>query len=304
MISNTVQIIEATKYVDLSGVGGDGIHNDWAKNQPSAANYQTFLEGPAFDSAGHLLCVDIVNGRIIQVDDERVPTVLIQYDGWPNGLAIHKDGRVFVADNRYGIMAFDPQSKKITPILTTYQGRAFKGVNDLTFDVWGNLYFTDQGTTGLHDPTGRLFRLSKEGSCDCLLDNIPSPNGLVVAEGGSVIYLAVTRANAVWRVPFTPDGRVVKVGNYVQTSGGWGPDGLALLKDGGLAIVHNGLGAVWLTDPFGSITTAVRCPEGRLVTNVAFGGTGCQTMYITEVTTNSIWAAEVGREGEPIFSSL
>ena len=32
----------------------------------------------------------------------------------------------------------------------------------------GDIYFTDQGQTGLHDPTGRVYRLSPEGRLDCL----------------------------------------------------------------------------------------------------------------------------------------
>src|SRR5690606_37819119 len=100
----------------------------------------------------------------------------------------------------------------------------FKGVNDLFFAANGDLYFTDQGQTGLQDPTGRLFRLRADGRLDCLLDNVPSPNGLVMNLEETALYLAVTRANAIWRVPLLRDGGTTKVGNFVQLTGGWGPD--------------------------------------------------------------------------------
>ena len=82
----------------------------------------------------------------------------------------------------------------------------FKAVNDLFFASNGDLYFTDQGLTGLHDPTGRVFRVRAGGQIDCLLDNIPSPNGLVLDPSETILYVAVTRANAIWRVPLMRDG--------------------------------------------------------------------------------------------------
>jgi hypothetical protein len=53
-------------------------------------------------------------------------------------------------------------------------------VNDLTFASNGDLYFTDQGQTGMHDSTGCVYRLRANGQVDRVLDNVPSPNGLVL----------------------------------------------------------------------------------------------------------------------------
>ncbi len=48
----------------------------------------------------------------------RVMSALSQeYDGEPNGLKIHKDGRVFIADYRNGIMLLDPSSGSVTPFV-------------------------------------------------------------------------------------------------------------------------------------------------------------------------------------------
>jgi hypothetical protein len=38
--------------------------------------------------------------------------LVIQYDGWPNGLKFHKDGRVFIADYKKGLLALDPQTAR------------------------------------------------------------------------------------------------------------------------------------------------------------------------------------------------
>jgi gluconolactonase len=67
----------------------------------------SFLEGPSFDRTGNLYLVDIPYGRILSVSPEGVWRVVTEYDGWPNGLKIHRDGRIFIADHRRGIMQLD-----------------------------------------------------------------------------------------------------------------------------------------------------------------------------------------------------
>src|SRR3546814_12662499 len=91
------------------------------------------------------------------------------------------------------------------------------------------MYCTDQGLTGLHDPTGRVFRRRADGRLDCLVDTVPSPNGIVLDREEAHLFVAVTRANQVWRIPLPTDGGTFKVGVFVQLSRGLGgPDGPAL----------------------------------------------------------------------------
>src|SRR5690606_41554385 len=117
-------------------------------------------------------------------------------------------------------------------------------VNDLVFASNGDMYFTDQGMTGWHDQTGRVFRRRANGQVECLMDNSPSPNGLVLDPEESMLYVAVTRANAIWRLPFARDGSITKAGTFIQMSGGGGPDGMAIDEEGNLAVAHVGMGAV------------------------------------------------------------
>ena len=173
------------------------------------------------------------------------PAASAEYDGWPNGLKFHRDGRAFIADHKRGIMQFDPASGAVTPVLEEVRREGFKGTNDLVFARNGDLYFTDQGQTGLQDPTGRVYRLSTSGQVNCLLDNIPSPNGIVLSPDEKTLFIAVTRANQVWRLPLHPDGTTSKVAAFLTLSGGLaGPDGLAIDEAGGLAVAHCGLGAI------------------------------------------------------------
>jgi gluconolactonase len=72
-----------------------------------------FLEGPAFDRAGNLYVVDLAFGRIFKVSPQGEFDVALEYDGEPNGLAIHKDGRIFIADHKQGILYV--KDRKIVP---------------------------------------------------------------------------------------------------------------------------------------------------------------------------------------------
>ena len=119
----------------------------------------------------------------------------------------------------------------------------------------------------------------------------------------TMLYVAVTRGNCVWRVPFTHDGKATKVGVYVQLSGGWGgPDGLALDEDGNLTVAHVGLGSVWIFDKHGEPRFRVRSCAGMHTTNVAYGGPDNRTLYITESGTGSILFADLPTAGKPMYS--
>ncbi|MFC7397337.1 SMP-30/gluconolactonase/LRE family protein [Chelatococcus sp. GCM10030263] len=277
--------------------------NEWVRFQPAGGPPSSLLEGPSFDEDGNLWCVDLPNGRIYRITPDGTFHVVTQYDGWPNGLKFHKDGRVFIADHKHGIMVLDPVNGKVEPYLVRANLERFKAVNDLFFAANGDLYFTDQGLTGLHDPTGRLFRVAPDGRVSCLLDNVPSPNGLVMNLDESMIYLAVTRGNCVWRVPLLADGGVAKVGVFVQLSGGWGgPDGLALDAEGRLFIAHVGMGSVWVVDRFGEPVYRIRSCAAMHTTNLAFGGPEGRSLFITESGSATILKAELDVPGKPMFS--
>jgi gluconolactonase len=257
----------------------------------------SFLEGPSFDRAGNLYVVDLAWGRIFKVSPKGDFDVVIEYDGEPNGLAIHKDGRIFIADHKQGILALE--DGKIVPVVSRHHQQRFKGPNDLTFDSLGNLYFTDQGVSDMADPSGCVYRYSADGKLQRLANNLPSPNGVVV--DGNMVFVAVTRGNAVWRLPLAPDGSVVRMGVFLHLSGGRGPDGMAMDEKGGLAVAQVDFGAVRIFDHRGEALYRVQSCASDMVTNVAYQG---DTLYITDSGSGSILRAKVPVPGRTLFSHL
>lgn len=277
----------------------------WVEANRPGERLGSFLEGPSFDREGRLYVTDIPYGRIFRISAAGDWVLIADYDGWPNGLKIHKDGRVFIADHRLGIMELAPDSGAVTPVLTHRRSESFKGVNDLVFDRRGRLYFTDQGQTGLQDPSGRVFRFDLESRrLDCLIDRCPSPNGLVLSPDERVLFVAMTRGNAVWRLPLAPDGGVTKVGIFVQLAGGIaGADGLAIDQEGSLAVCDVGNGCVWIFSKWGEPLFRIRaCSSGRATTNLAYGGPENRQLFVIESETGSILKARLKVPGQPMFS--
>jgi len=262
----------------------------------------SILEGPSFDREGNLLVVNVSYGQVFKIAPSGDVTLLAEYDGEPNGLKIHKDGRIFIADHRLGLVQLDPHSGKTSVVVGSALHEPFKGLNDLVFNSVGDLYFTDQGESDLHHPDGRVWVLRASGHVQLVIDRLPSPNGIVVTPDDRFLYVAVTRANAIWRVPLRRDGTLGRVGNWIQLSGGAGPDGMALDESGGIAVAHAGMGSVWLFDHRGRPVAEIPAPKGLMTTNVAFGGPQRHTLYITEADTRSILRAELPVAGLTMYS--
>lgn len=275
----------------------------WIEVRRRGVHTHSFLEGPSFDRSGNLYVVDLAYGRIFRISPEGDFTLVADYDGEPNGLKIHRDGRIFVADHRLGLLLLDPETGSLTPYVDRPLLESFKGLNDLVFASDGALYFTDQGETGVNDPTGRVYRLSPEGRLELLLDNVPSPNGIALSPEETQLYVAATRGNCVWRVPIETTGQISRAGVFIQLSGGMaGPDGIAVDERGGLIVCINGLGTVWVFDHLGEPRLRVRSPEGLSTTNCAFGGSSNKTLFVTESMSGSILAADLDVAGLQLFS--
>ncbi len=271
-----------------------GVRSEWADANRPGVPTDCFIEGPSFDAHGDLYIVDIPFGRIFRIAPDGAWSLVVEYEGWPNGLKIAADGRILVADYMHGIMELDARTGRVTPVLTARNSESFRGCNDLHLASNGDIYFTDQGQTGLHDPRGRVYRLRSDGRLDCLIDTGISPNGLVLDPSETVLFVAMTRDNAVWRLPLMKDGSVSKVGRFCSLFGTSGPDGMTMDVTGRLFVAHASLGHVFVFAPNGELIARIKSCAGSICTNVAIGGAGKDRLYITESATGSVLVADLG----------
>jgi gluconolactonase len=296
------QDIGTEVFAELPGEYRKVRHSPWSDQRRGGLPVHSFLEGPSFDRAGNLYVTDIPFGRIFRIAPDRRVELVAEYDGEPNGLKIRADGRIFITDYANGLMELDPVRGTVTSVLGRRYSERFSGLNDLFFAKNGDMYFTDQGRTGWQDPTGRVYRMDACGRLDCLLQSGINPNGVVTNLDESVLYVAMTNANAVWHFALMPDGGTTAVGTRIQLSGGIGPDGLALTADGGLVVAHPGMGAVWVFNKRGEPVYRVNSCGSDLVTNIAFGGGDMKTLYITDSGSGQVLRAWLPVAGRPMHS--
>jgi len=279
----------------------------WADANQGGKAIDSFLEGPVFnpfDGLGNLYVTDIPFGRIFKITSQGAWSLVAEYDGEPNGMKFLDVNTLLITDYKNGLVKLDVNTGKATPFLARRNTESFKGVNDLTIAKNGDIYFTDQGQTGLHDPTGRVYRYAPQsGKLDLLLGNVPSPNGIVLSPDEKFLFIACTRGNCVWRMPLQADGSVSKTGQFFTSYGTSGPDGLAMAVDGRLLVANPGLGYVWAVSPRGEVDEVLHAPkvDGKLaavsLTNLAFGGTDNKTIYCTDSSNGRILMARMNVAG-------
>jgi len=260
-------------------------------NQKRGRPLDCFIEGPIIVAETNSLYVtDIPYGRIFARDlDTGEWSLVIEYDGEPNGLAWHPQRKqIIIADFKKGIFALDPFTKELTPVITRFNGEHFRGPNDVIVDGKGAIIFTDQGMTGLQDPSGRVYRLHPDGRMDVLLRNCPSPNGLVLDKSEDMLFVAMTRDNSVWHVPLYPDCTAQRTGRFSSYYGIGGPDGMTLDTEGNVFVVHSTLATVFVHRPNGEPLAKIVSTKGKSTTNLTWGGKDRKVLYITESETGTI----------------
>ncbi len=242
---------------------------EWSEANRRGSSARNFLEGPDISADGTLFCVDIPAGRILSVSSQGQWHVVCEYDGWPNGLKVQHHGQLLVADHKNGLVEVNPDTGTVSIVLGHRLSQQFLGVNDLHIDAERTVWFTDQGQTGLHDPTGRLYRWTSNGQLTCVLAGLPSPNGVRVSADGRELYVAITRDNSVWRAPLMASGEPSKVGRFASFYGPVGPDGIHIDSRKRLWVCLPGADTVWVLTPQGEVSRRIRFPEGAFPSNLA-----------------------------------
>jgi lactonase len=175
----------------------------WVQVDPSP---QIFLEGPAFDRKGNLFVSSIFDSRILKITPGKKVTTIFSKEGLlPDGIAIHKDGRLFIVCLTGKIIAINPDGSNLTYIEARYQGKPRSG-NDLVFDSQGNFYVTDFTGT-ISEPTGGVYRFSADlKTVKPVIEGLAMANGISLSPEGNVLWVSATASNRLIRLQLQEDG--------------------------------------------------------------------------------------------------
>ena len=204
------------------------------------------LEGPAFDRQGNLLFVDIYGGRVLRLSPDRVlTTVYTDAALQPAGIAVHRDGRIFVAAvgnfTAGRIIALGPNGgeQTIVPASAGYVP------NDLVFDSNGGFYFTDfRGTST--SPTGGVHYVSPDfAAITAVLPNMSAANGIALSPDGKVLWATEYCAGRLHRVDLKDAVTAARSGSAIPYHFvGRGPDSMRADADGNVYVAMNRQGRV------------------------------------------------------------
>lgn len=272
-----------------------------------------FPEGPVVMDDGSVIVVEIQSGTITRVKPNGRKQVIATPGGGPNGAAIGPDGALYVCNNggfewhkngkltipghkpaNYSggrIERVDISTGKVDILYTQCDDRPLRGPNDIVFDKQGGFWFTDHAKS-THDyrEWGALYYAKPDGShISAQIHQIMAPNGVGLSPDEKTVYYAETLSGRLFAGKIAKPGQLASSGGVV--AGGsfvGGPDGhvyfdsLAVQANGDICVATILNGGITTFTPKGkSKHTSLMQFGDLLVTNIAFGGKGMKTAYIT-----------------------
>lgn len=218
------------------------------------------LEGPAFDRQGNLLFLDIYAGRVLKLTPDRQLSVLhTEKDLHPAGLAIHKDGRIFIAAlgpigasgsfEAGSVIALDANGGNRQVIVPT-TGKYL--VDDLAFDSAGGIYFTDfRGSSTQHD--GGVYYVAPDfRAVSPVIPKLGAANGIAVSPDSKVIWASEFATGRIHRADMAAPGVLGRWGTSIPYQFiGRAPDSMRTDADGNLYVAAYHQGRLLVLSPGG-----------------------------------------------------
>ncbi len=291
-----------------------------------------FPEGPVVMADGSVIVVEIAAGQVTRINPKGKKHVIATTGGGPNGAAIGPDGALYVCNNggfewhKVGgllipghkpadysggrIERIDLSTGKIELLYTHCDGRPLRGPNDLVFDTKGGFWFSDHAkSTHDHREWGALYYAKADGShISTQIHQIMAPNGVGLSPDEKTVYYAETLSGRLYGAKIAKPGQLaanaglVPGGAYIgQPTGRKMFDSLAVQENGDVCVATLLEAGISTISPKGKVTfTDLKRFKDPLVTNIAFGGKGMKTAYITLSCTGKLVAMDWPKAGLPL----
>lgn len=260
------------------------------------------LEGAIFDPNGNLLVCDVTDRRVLRLTaDKQRSTIATVTDFAPGGLALHKDGRLFIAalDLEKGmgtIVAVSPDGSGMETIIAPNAGYL---PNDLVFDDRGGFYFTDfKGTATT--PEGGVYYASPDfRTVTPVLPHLAMANGVALSSDGKTLWATEFGRNLLHRIELADATTITTIGSAIPYHFiGPAPDSMRTDVDGNVYVAMYGQGRVLAFNkngiPIGQIVLPGREQGKNLLSTSLAIRPGGKELYA--VTSNA-----AGTEGATIF---
>ena len=268
----------------------DSVVAPGAKLEKLAGDFK-FTEGPTCDAHGNLFFVDQPNDRIMEWSVDGKLSTFLQPSGRANGMMFDAHGNLIAcADERNELWSIAPD-KKISVLVTNFNGHYLNGPNDVWIAPNGSLYLTDPfykrawwNHTTMALTNEEVFYLSPDRkNLTRVTDDLKKPNGITGTPDGKKLYVADIGAHQTWRYDIAADGSLTNKTFFCAL----GSDGMTIDAEGNLYLTGKG---VTVFDKTGKQLDHIDVPE-KWSANVCLGGTNRQTLFIT--ASESLYAIQL-----------
>ena len=241
----------------------------------------SFSEGPAVNKRGDIYFTDQPNDKIWKYDRKGRLSLFMDKTGRSNGLYFDQDGNLIsCADEKNELWSISPK-KKVTVLLSHFEGKRLNGPNDLWIDSKGGIYFTDPYYPREYwdrkqpEISGQKVYYLPKGKSQAVIveDSVVKPNGITGTPDGKYLYVADIQANKTYRYEISQDGSLKGRREFAPQ----GSDGMTLDNEGNLYITGQG---VTVYDSNGKKSGNIPVPS-KWTGNVCFGGKDRQMLFIT-----------------------
>ena len=286
------------------------------------------LEGPAFDGRGDLFFSDVYASRIYRMAADGKLSVFRADSGRTNGNTFDERGRLISCEGaeqgpggRRRIVRTDLTTGAVEVLTERYRGKRYNSPNDVVADAKGRVWFTDpfygDDRASLELDAEAVYRIDNDGAVTRVLSqpDVERPNGLALTPDGKTLYVVDSNTRPggnrkVWAFDVADDGAPGRRRLVFDFGRGRGGDGLRLDERGNLWVAagimfprHSGETAdvppgVYVLTPEGRLLGRIPIPED-LCTNVAFGGPGRKTLFVT--AGKSIYKVPLAVSGHALF---
>jgi sugar lactone lactonase YvrE len=256
-----------------------------------------YSEGPTWRNGEVLFC----SGALMRVDKDRMLHPFLEIN--PAGTFLNGDqGHVLIADNKNKAILELTPAGEVNVLAELHDGQTLRGLNDLTCDEKGNIYWSDPEGSSAAKPIGDIYRLSTDGRVDRIAGGLAFPNGLDVDPAGKYLYVIESQSKKILRylLPQEPHKLLPKPEVFYDL-GGSGGDGCAFDAAGNLWVTdfhrpETGKGRLTVLSPESKVLAYLPLPS-KVVSNITFGGPNRDEIFCTTGDPPGVFHAKVGVKG-------
>lgn len=223
------------------------------------------LEGAIFDNEDNLLFCDPSAGKVYRLDKDKRLNLVLETPGFaPSGLALSRDGRLFMTalnlDKKLGkIIALAPDGKTLETIIPVEAGFL---PNDLVFDKEGGFYFSDFRGSATR-PEGGVYYVSPQlKEITPVIPAMAQANGVALSPDGDILWATEYANNRLHRVALAGKTEVPPTGSKIAYHFiGPAPDSMRVDSAGNVYVAMVGQGRVLVFNHYGLPVAQVLLPE-------------------------------------------